>query len=115
MEQNTDVVTEADVKRKGGERGVVGKATTELTIKQRWHAFLDENSLTPDKRDYVSLKQFARLQVKTGDDGTANAWLAHKHGVGATKRSDSNIKAAREARVATRTAHRKKKGEGGAK
>ena len=101
MEQNIEtVVTEADVKRKGGPRGTVGKPTAGLTVKQLWHA--SESGL--------SLKQWARTQMRSGD-ATAKAWFDHKDGSLDLKKSDLNVKAAREARVATRTAHRKKKNE----
>lgn len=107
MEEKTEVVverTESDTKRKGGERGTVGKPTAALTLKQRWHA----------SGSGLPLKQWARLQMKTGDN-TAKTWFDHKAGSLNAKRSEANVKSAREARVATRATRRKKKSEGSTK
>jgi hypothetical protein len=96
-----------------------------LTIKQRWHSNsfkrVDaEDKGNPNKRKFVripgtpSLKAFARALLKEGDP-LAKEWFAHKRGSLNAKRSDANIKAALEARNATKVAKRKKKGEGGSK
>lgn len=106
-----------------GDRGEVGQATAGLTIKQRWHAEAfkrvdAEDKGNPNKRKFVripgtpSLKAFARALAKAGDP-VAKDWFAHKLGSLNAKRSDTNIKAALEARNATKMAKRKKKGEGG--
>ena len=114
MEQNEIVTDTNEVER--GPRGELGQATAGLTMKNRWHAWVHANKLDPNKRDYLSLKQYARLQMKSGDDGVAKAWFAHKHGALNQKRNEANFKAAYEARTATRTAKRKsKRAEGGAK
>lgn len=99
-----------------GYRGEVGKATAGLTIHQKWHeahfqrvnAGLKSN---PNKRVYVrlegapSLKQFARQLLKDGDP-VAKEWFANKLGAKNQKRSDANIKAARETGQATKAAKR---------
>jgi len=83
-----------------GDRGVVGTATAGLTIRQRWHA----------EAHGGSLKQFARKLLKEGDP-VAKEWFSNKLGGKNQKRSDGNIKAASEARMATRAAKQKKKGQ----
>jgi hypothetical protein len=109
-----------------GDRGELGTATAGLTIWQRWREahFTRENANNkhnPNKRVYVrnagppvSLKAFARTLLKEGDP-VAKEWFANKRGAKNQKRSDANIKAAMEARTATKAAKRKKKGEGGGK
>lgn len=87
-----------------GARGEIGKATAGLTIKQLWHA----------TGRGLSLKLFAGGLAKKGDQ-IAKDWFAHKKGSLNQKRSDLNIKAAMEARNATKLAKRKKKEAGGAK
>lgn len=82
-----------------GDRGEVGTPTAGLTIRQRWHA----------EAHGGSLKQFARKLLKEGD-ATAKEWFANKRGAKNQKRTDANIKAATEARQATRAAKQKKKG-----
>jgi hypothetical protein len=83
-----------------GERGEVGTATAGLTIKQKWKA----------STSHVSLKVFARTLAKSGDQA-AKDWFAHKKGSLNQARTDANIKAAREAAVATHTERRKKKAQ----
>ncbi len=108
-----------------GDRGELGIATAGLTIRQRWHAehftrVSAEDKRAPNKRIYVrnpgapSLKAFARALAKESDPVAQN-WLRNKLGAQNQKRSDANIKAAMEARTATKAAKRKKKGEGGGK
>jgi hypothetical protein len=108
-----------------GDRGELGTATAGLTIRQRWHEahFTRKNAEVkhnPNKRIYVrnpgapSLKAFAKALAKDGDQ-VAKDWFANKRGKQNQKRSDANIKAAMEARQATKAAKRKKKGEGGGK
>jgi hypothetical protein len=108
-----------------GDRGELGTATAGLTIWQRWREahFTRENANrkhNPNKRIYVrkpgapSLKAFARALAKESDL-VAEQWLRNKLGLKNQKRSDANIKAAMEARAATKAAKRKKKGEGGGK
>lgn len=126
-EENVQEQTEQPKKKEEtrGDRGELGVATAGLTIRQRWHeahftrvnAGLKQN---PNKRIFVrnpgapSLKAFARALAKESDP-VAQAWLANKLGAKNQKRSDSNIKAAMEARTATKAAKRKKKGDGGGK
>ena len=108
-----------------GDRGELGIATAGLTIRQKWHEahftrVAAPTKHNPGRRIYVrnpgglSLKAFARGLVKDGDP-TAKEWLSNKLGSKNQKRSDANIKAATEARQATKAAKRKKKGEGGGK
>lgn len=99
-----------------GSRGEIGTATAGLTIRQKWHeahfqrvnAGLKSN---PNKRVFVrvegtpSLKQFARQLLKDGDP-VAKQWFANKLGAKNQKRSDANIKAARETGQATKAAKR---------
>lgn len=108
-----------------GDRGELGTATAGLTIHQRWHEahFTRENAgvkWNPNKRIWVrnpgapSLKAFAKSLAKEGDP-IAKEWFANKRGAKNQKRSDANVKAAKEASFATHAAKRKKKGEGGGK
>lgn len=125
VQQQTEQPSPKKEEKTRGERGEVGKATPGLTIRQRWHeAHFTRKSAeikqNPNKRIYVrnpgaiSLKAFARALAKAGDP-IAKEWLSNKRGGQNQKRSDANIKAAMEARQATKAAKRKKKGEGGGK
>lgn len=106
-----------------GDRGEVGIATAGRTIRQKWHEahftrVAAPTKQNPGKRVYVrnpgalSLKAFARGLAKDGDQ-VAKDWLGNKLGRLNQKRSDANVKAAKEASFATHAAKRKKKGEGG--
>jgi hypothetical protein len=108
-----------------GERGELGVATAGLTIKQRWHEehfnLVDTSDKAhPHRRSYVrkpgavSLKAFARALVKSGD-ANAKEWLGNKLGAKDQKRSDANIKAARETAMASKSARKSKKAGGGKK
>lgn len=108
-----------------GDRGDIGQPTAGLTIRQKWHEahfsrVSAEDKRAPNKRIFVrnpgapSLKAFARALAKDGDQ-VAKDWLAHKRGSLNQKRSDANVKAAKEAAFATHAAKRKKKGDGGGK
>lgn len=105
--------------RPRGERGEVGEATAGLTIKQKYHQTYftrvdADDKHNPNKRVWVknegapTLKQFARHLAKDGDQ-VAKDWFAHKRGSMNAKRSDANIKAAKEAASATKAAKRKTK------
>jgi hypothetical protein len=108
-----------------GERGELGVATASLTIKQCWHEehfnLVDTSDKShPHRRSYVkkpgvpSLKKFARALAKDGDQN-AKEWLSNKLGGKAQKRSDTNIKAARETSMASKLARKSKKSGGGKK
>lgn len=101
-----------------GDRGEVGTATAGLTIRQKWHAAAFRRESANDKHNpnrtiYVrlegtpSLKQFARQLVKEGDS-TAKEWFANKLGAKNQKRTDANIKAAKDAAQATKAAKKSK-------
>lgn len=90
------VVSEAQKVR--GPRGVLGTATAGLTIKQLWAS----------SDSHLSLRQFARTQVREGNP-VARAWFGNKAGARNAPRSEANIKAAREAAAATHTERRKPK------
>ncbi len=115
-EKQENELTEEE--RPRGDRGIVGEPTAALTLKQRYHEAhfqrVDaEDKHNPTKRRWVknpgapSLKQFARELLASGD-ATAKEWFAHKRGSLNASRSDANLKAAREAASATKTAKRKK-------
>lgn len=111
-------VEEKKVEVSRGDRGDVGQPSAGLTMLQRWRevAFHRENANSkqnPNKRIFVriagtpSLKQFARKLLKEGD-AVAEEWFANKLGAKNQKRSDGNIKAAREAGSATKAKKREK-------
>lgn len=106
-----------------GPQGELGVATAALTIRQKWHEAHFQREDTSDKAHpnrksfrrlpgAPSLKAFARALAKEGDQ-VAKDWFANKRGKLNQKRSDANIKAAREAAFATKSAKRKKKGDSG--
>jgi hypothetical protein len=100
--QETQATEQKQPEKVRGDRGEVGQGSPGSRLKALWHAAGGRGSL----------KQF----VKTlKDNADAKSWLANKHGKNNQKRTDANIKAALEARSATKVAKRKKKGEGGAK
>jgi hypothetical protein len=82
-----------------GDRGIVGEPTTSLTLKKMW----------ADSKSRLSLKAFARQLVKEGNQ-LAVDWFAHKAGSLNVSRNDKNVARVMAERVATRAAHRKKKG-----
>lgn len=111
--------------RPRGYNGVLGEATASLTIKQRYHqAYFqrvdagDKNN--PNKKVWVkmpdapSLKQFARKLLANGDPNVKE-WFANKNGAKDEKRSDANIKAARDAASATKTERHKRSAQSGKK
>jgi len=109
--------------RTPGPKGEVGTATAGLTIHQKWHEahftrVNAEDKWNPTKRVWVqnpgapSLKQFARQLLKDGDP-VAKEWFANKRGAKNEKRSEANIKAQREAAMASKAARKKTKGGGG--
>lgn len=83
-----------------GDRGELGVATAGDTMKQRHRS----------EGRGLSLKQFARKLEASGDK-VAKEWFANKRGAANQQRSDANVKAAMEARTATKAAKRKKKGQ----
>lgn len=91
------VVFEAQKVR--GPRGVVGKATAGLSIKQMWKADGDNRG---------SLREFARAMRK-GGNVVAGAWFDHKKGSLNAKRTAANDIAARAAAAATHAERRKPK------
>lgn len=108
-----------------GPRGDVGQATPALTLKQQWHQtyFTLENTSNkahPYRKTWVakpgaiSLKAYARQLLKEGD-ALAKSWFANKSGKNRDKRTEKNATEAKLAGAATKTAKRKKKGEGGGK
>lgn len=94
-EENKAVVSE---KSFSGDRGEVGVATAGLKMRQRW---AESGKLIP-------LKQFARALLKEGD-ADAKEWFGNKRGAKNQKRSDANIKAAKETSMASKAARQKKK------
>lgn len=81
-----------------GDRGELGTATAGLQMRQRWAA----------EAGGGSLKQFARRLLKAGDP-IAQEWFANKRGALNAKRTDANIKAAKETSMASKAARTKKK------
>jgi hypothetical protein len=93
-------------------------------IKDRWHEAcfkkVDAPSPTNLKKrrweptaSFVSLKTFVRKLLKEGDQ-QAQDWLAHKDGSLNQPRSEANVKAAREAKAASKLARKSKKNNGSA-
>ena len=128
-EENKVEETKAEVVEdtsRRGPRGEVGKATTALTLKQRWHASHFKrvdvgDKSNPRKRIWVpmpkapSLKQFAKQLLASGDPD-AKEWFAHKKGSLNQKRSDANVARIALESQATKNAKRKSgacKGKGG--
>ncbi len=121
---NEEKKTEETKTETRGDRGEVGTATAGLTVRQMWRgaAFTRESANdkhNPNKRIYVripgspSLKAFARKLLKEGHE-VAQEWFGNKRGAKNQKRSDANIKAARETSAASMAARKarssKKKG-----
>lgn len=101
-----------------GPNGEVGQPTVSITLKQMWHEKHFRLEDAPDSKNprkqvwvprggAVSLKQFARQLVASGD-ATAKDWFDHKAGVLNASRSETNIAAAHAAAAATHTEKRKK-------
>lgn len=94
-------------------------------IKNRWHEACFVRAVNPftnaagEKKEkkvwlpsahtWMPLKSFVRKLVSEGD-GMAKEWLNHKNGSLNLPRSEANIKAAREARAASKLARKSKKG-----
>lgn len=115
--EETVEVKEVKQERVRGPSGERGEPTASLTIKQRYHqTHFDrvdaEDKQNPNKKRWIkhtgapSLKSFARQLVSQGDT-VAKDWFEQKNGALNASRSDVNVKAAMEARSATRLAHRK--------
>lgn len=115
-ENQEQSVEEKKVEVSRGDRGEVGPGTAKTRVLQQWRAthFIRENAQdkqNPNRRIYVrrpdapSLKEFARQLQKDGDPA-ATEWFANKHGAKNQKRSDANIKAAKEAGAATMAGRR---------
>lgn len=98
-EQIVSEVVVSEAQKVRGPRGVVGKATAGLTIKQLWEQDGDSRG---------SLRQFAR-ELARGGNTTAKEWFAHKKGSLNAKRTAANEVAARAAAAATHTERRKPK------
>jgi len=124
-EKPVEEKAEKKEERTPGARGEVGTATPALTIRQKWHEahfkrVSADDKHNPTKRLWVpnggapSLKKFARELLKTGDP-VAKEWFANKKGDKNLKRSDANIKAQREAAMASKAARKKSKSGGGGK
>lgn len=121
--EETEKVEKKEEERSPGPRGELGTATAGLSIRQKWHEahfnrVSAEDKHNPTKRLWVrkggapSLKQFARQLLKDGDP-IAKEWFANKRGAKNQKPSDANIKAAKEAAMASKAARKKSKGGGG--
>jgi hypothetical protein len=98
-EQIVSEVVVSEAQKVRGPRGVVGKATAGLTIKQLWKADGDSRG---------SLREFARA-LRKGGNAVASAWFDHKKGSLNAKRTPANEVAARAAAAATHTERRKPK------
>lgn len=101
-DNTTDTVVDTNSNRRGS-NGVVGQPTAGLAIRQLWHA----------ANSGLSLKQFARKLLKGGDESqalVAREWFGNKAGSKNANRSDTNQKAAIEARAKSKAA---RKGSGG--
>ncbi len=113
-----NVVQSEDQKR--GKRGIVGKPTAALTLKQRWHDECFTLEKVGKRVVYVakpkapSLRTFARQLAKTGDQ-VAKDWFDHKKGSLNQERSTTTQKRIYEEKSATKLARRKSKKQGGKK
>lgn len=102
-----------------GDRGELGVATPKLTITQLWHEAHFTRKDANDKGNFrkrewvpnpgprVSLKQFARELLKSGN-AVAKAWFANKRGAQNAKRNDKNISRISAEKMASKAARRKK-------
>ena len=102
-ENQTQAVEPQKQEKSRGDRGELGPGSPGKRLKALWHA----------EGKGRSLKAFVKALGK--DNADVKTWFASKHGKNNQKRTDANIKAAMEARNATKVAKRKKKGEGGGK
>lgn len=105
--KTAELVSVGAAEKSRGDRGIVGKATSACTLKQRWAEAKKTNPR-------LSLKQFARGLVKTGDQN-AKDWFAHKKGSLNMKRAEANAITARAAGAATKLKKRTKKAKEGGK
>lgn len=107
-----------------GPRGEIGQATPSLYLRQQWREahFHREDAGTkwnPNRKVWIpnkgapSLKQFVRHLLITGDQ-VAKDWVFNKKGSKNQLRSDANIRAQREAAMASKAARKKVK-QGGSK
>jgi hypothetical protein len=119
MEDMKETQEEVPQEAARGPRGEVGTATTQLTIKQRWHQahFTREdtsNDAHPHRKTWKpskgapSLKVFATKLAAEGEQ-VAKDWLAHKHGSLNQKRSETNVARVALERAATKAAKHKSK------
>jgi hypothetical protein len=79
-----------------GPNGIVGTATPGLTLKQMW----------AQSKSKLSLKAFARLQVKEGNEIAKN-WFSNKAGSLNAVRNDKNVARVMAERTATKASKRK--------
>ena len=95
-EENVAVVQE----KVRGDRGIVGEASAASALKAQWR----------DSGSSMSLKRWARLQVKDGDQqrrSLAKDWFANKAGAKNEARADKNVKRIFEEKQASKAARRK--------
>lgn len=122
-EQTEKKVEEKKEERVPGPRGEVGEASASTKVHQMWREkHFDRvpapTKWNPGRRVWVekggapSLKQFARELAREGNQD-AKEWFANKRGAKNEKRSDANVKAASEARMASKAARKKTKQGGG--
>lgn len=117
----TEQVQEQKKEVTRGPRGEVGKASTSLVMKQRWHeayftrednsdnAHPHRKTWKRGSKEIPSLKEFARKLAKDGDQ-VAKDWLDHKLGSLDLKRNEKNVARVALESSATKMAKRKKKG-----
>jgi hypothetical protein len=79
-----------------GPRGEIGTSTPSLTLKQMW----------AQSKSKISLKAFARLQVKEGNE-LAKTWFSNKSGSLNEKRNDKNVARVMAERQATKSSRSK--------
>lgn len=89
-------MSESDKTDNRGARGVVGTGTIGQKLKSRWHK----------EGKGLSLKQFARKLVESGDE-TAKEWFDHKKGLFNKGRSDSKKIRISAEKLASKNARRK--------
>lgn len=83
-----------------GDRGIVGEASAASALKSQWR----------EAGCPMSLKRWARLQLKDGDQqrrSLAKDWFANKAGAKNEERNDKNKKRVYEEKVASKSARKK--------
>lgn len=114
--QETQEIKEREPER--GPSGEVGKPTTSLTLKQKWHEANFRRVDVGDKRNprkrtwvknhgAVSLKQFAKALAASGDI-LAKDWFESKDGALNESRSDKNKTRIAAEKLSSKQARRKK-------